>query len=75
MINVNHEEIEAIIQALEEEMGAIQARIDELYQLQWQNRDDIATTVNNAIDTLFDLHCDFTDAIAEVKDAIEDCED
>lgn len=38
MINVNHEEIETIIQALEEEMGAIQARIDELYQLQWQNR-------------------------------------
>ena len=75
MVNIYHEEIETILMRLKEDMFAVQEKIDEISNLQWEHRDDITLSVNDAVDSLLELHCDFTDSINELEDAIEDCKD
>ena len=75
MMNIIHEDIEYIIKNIRGEISAVRSRIDEVYNLQLDNREEIDPAVNEAIDALLESFDDFNDCVEEVRDAIRDCED
>ena len=75
MTTLIHEDIEYIIKNIRGEISAVRERINELYNIQLDNREDIDPAVNEAIDALLESFEDFNDCVEEVRDAIRDCED